>query len=328
MHKYLIFIILFYACDNPTASKIPPIYDDEGSFTYEMNLQSLDVGQYINYVTINWMPYNNETNDFISYIIHSENETLLLIEDASTTSYQLDLNPNQFYKLYLDMNSDTKILTDSIQTFTRPIKPITEFTAIADSENWFTSLNWTASEEIESNFSHYNIYRSFETHDIFNSLETCNCLINTIDSQNIASYTDSINLVWGGEYYYMIETITNQDYKRESIITSNILNPSYNPQITNEDTYASDSDYNKIIINWNYNLNETQFYSLEIWRSNSEDVDPFNQTQLATITDYNKNDFEDYYLIGDGLMWFYKLKLIDVYGNINESELIVGNSHP
>ena len=328
MHKYLIFIILFYACDNPTASKIPPIYDDEGSFTYEMNLQSLDVGQYINYVTINWMPYNNETNDFISYIIHSENETLLLIEDASTTSYQLDLNPNQFYKLYLDMNSDTKILTDSIQTFTRPIKPITEFTAIADSENWFTSLNWTASEEIESNFSHYNIYRSFETHDIFNSLETCNCLINTIDSQNIASYTDSINLVWGGEYYYMIETITNQDYKRESIITSNILNPSYNPQITNDDTYASDSDYNKIIINWNYNLNETQFYSLEIWRSNSEDVDPFNQTQLATITDYNKNDFEDYYLIGDGLMWFYKLKLIDVYGNINESELIVGNSHP
>ena len=328
MHKYLIFIILFYACDNPTASKIPPIYDDEGSFTYEMNLQSLDVGQYINYVTINWMPYNNETNDFISYIIHSENETLLLIEDASTTSYQLDLNPNQFYKLYLDMNSDTKILTDSIQTFTRPIKPITEFTAIADSENWFTSLNWTASEEIESNFSHYNIYRSFETHDIFNSLETCNCLINTIDSQNIASYTDSINLVWGGEYYYMIETITNQDYKRESIITSNILNPSYNPQINNDDTYASDSDYNKIIINWNYNLNETQFYSLEIWRSNSEDVDPFNQTQLATITDYNKNDFEDYYLIGDGLMWFYKLKLIDVYGNINESELIVGNSHP
>jgi len=328
MHKYLIFIILFYACDNPTASKIPPIYDDGGSFTYEMNLQSLDVGQYINYVTINWMPYNNEINDFISYIIHSENETLLLIEDASTTSYQLDLNPNQFYKLYLDMNSDTKILMDSIQTFTRPIKPITEFTAIADSENWFTSLNWTASEEIESNFSHYNIYRSFETHDIFNSLETCNCLINTIDSQNIASYTDSINLVWGGEYYYMIETITNQDYKRESIITSNILNPSYNPQINNDDTYASDSDYNKIIINWNYNLNETQFYSLEIWRSNSEDVNPFNQTQLATITDYNKNDFEDYYLIGDGLMWFYKLKLIDVYGNINESELIVGNSHP
>jgi len=328
MHKYLIFIILFYACDNPTASKIPPIYDDGGSFTYEMNLQSLDVGQYINYVTINWMPYNNEINDFISYIIHSENETLLLIEDASTTSYQLDLNPNQFYKLYLDMNSDTKILMDSIQTFTRPIKPITEFTAIADSENWFTSLNWTASEEIESNFSHYNIYRSFETHDIFNSLETCNCLINTIDSQNIASYTDSINLVWGGEYYYMIETITNQDYKRESIITSNILNPSYNPQINNDDTYASDSDYNKIIINWNYNLNETQFYSLEIWRSNSEDVNPFNQTQLATITDYNKNDFEDYYLIGDGLMWFYKLKLIDVYGNINESELIVGNRHP
>ena len=41
-----------------------------------------------------------------------------------------------------------------------------------------------------------------------------------------------------------------------------------------------------------------------------------------------KNNFEDYYLIGDGMIWYYKLRLIDIYGNINESELIIGSSHP
>ena len=99
-------------------------------------------------------------------------------------------------------------------------------------------------------------------------------------------------------------------------------------QIDDENTYASNSEYNKIIINWSHNLNEQQFYELEIWRSESETVDPLSQTKLATITDYNKNNFEDYYLIGDGVSWFYKIKLIDIYGNSNTSNMIIGNSHP
>ena len=152
--------------------------------------------------------------------------------------------------------------------------------------------------------------------------------MDTIQNQNIISYIDSVGLTWGGGYYYLIETVTNQNDKRKSIIQSNILSPSYNPQIDDENTYASNSEYNKIIINWSHNLNEQQFYELEIWRSESETVDPLSQTKLATITDYNKNNFEDYYLIGDGVSWFYKIKLIDIYGNSNTSNMIIGNSHP
>ena len=79
------------------------------------------------------------------------------------------------------------------------------------------------------------------------------------------------------------------------------------------------------VVSWSA---ENQFYELEIWRSESEAIDPLNQTKLATITDYNKNNFEDYYLIGDGVSWFYKINLIDIYGNSNTSNMIIGNSHP
>jgi hypothetical protein len=329
MNKYLILLLLFYACDNPTSSEIPPINGDGGAvYNYNMNLSASNSGSYINYATITWSKYHNHLEDFISYTIRDENETISELEDLLNESYDIELNPETFYKVYLDMNTHTTTYTDSIQIFTRSVKPITNLTTVADSGNWFTSLNWNASNETESNFSHYNIYRAFENDDIFNDLETCDCLIANLQTQNVASYIDSIDLVWGGGYYYLIETITNQGYKRKSIIQSNILNESYNPQIINDGPYASDSEYNKIIINWEHNLDQNKFYALEIWRSNSEDIDPFNQTQLVTITNYNKNNFEDYYEIGDGALWFYKIKLIDVYGNTNESNIITGNTHP
>jgi len=329
MYKYLIVIIFFYACDNPTSSEIPPINGDGGVvYNYNMGLSSSNSGMHIDYATINWYKYGNYLEDFLLYQIRDEDEILFEIADVSTISYDVGLNPETFYKIYVDMHTNTTTYTDSIKIFTRSVNPITNLTAVADSDNWFTSLNWNASNETETNFSHYNIYRGFENDDIFNDLETCDCLIANLETQNITSYIDSIDLVWGGGYYYLIETITNQDYKRKSIIQSNILDPSYNPQINNDNTYASDSEYNKIIINWEHNLDENKFYALEIWRSDSEDISPFNQTQLVTITDYSKNNFEDYYEVGDGLLWFYKIKLIDAYGNTNESNMIIGNNHP
>ena len=72
-----------------------------------------------------------------------------------------------------------------------------------------------------------------------------------------------------------------------------------------------------------------KFYELQIWRSNSSTLDPLNDTQIVTITDYNKNYFEDSYEIGNGAVWYYKMKLVDVHGNsyVTPSS-IMGNSHP
>ena len=91
---------------------------------------------------------------------------------------------------------------------------------------------------------------------------------------------------------------------------------------------ASQEEYNKIILNWMHNLNEEEFYEIQLWRSNSEDINPLNDTQLAIIIDHHKNYFEDSYNIGNGATWFYKIKLIDVHGNYSVSDIIIGNSHP
>ena len=93
--------------------------------------------------------------------------------------------------------------------------------------------------------------------------------------------------------------------------------------------------YNRITIHWSHNLNEMinlnnqqEFYALEIWRTDEQDQDPLNDYLLTTITDYNKKTIQDSYLIGDGISWFYKLKIIDQYGNAGYSSIESGNSHP
>ena len=86
--------------------------------------------------------------------------------------------------------------------------------------------------------------------------------------------------------------------------------------------------YNKINLNWDHNLNEEEFYAIEIWRTQEQLNNPENGFLLATITDYNKNSLEDSYLIGNGISWFYQLKLIDQFGNISYSSIVEGRSHP
>ena len=248
MYKYLIFIIFFYACDDPTSSKIPPINGDGGVvYNYNMHLSSSNSGTHIDYATINWYKYGNYLEDFMLYQIRDEYEILFEIEDISTISYDVGLNPETFYKIYVDMHTNTTTYTDSIQIFTRSVNPITNLITVADATDWFTSLNWDASNEIGSDFSHYNIYRGFGNHNL-TDLENCDCIINTINNQTNSSYIDSINLLWGEEYYYLIETVTTQGYSRPSIIKSNTTYYSHNPQIDVEHTYASNSEYNKIII--------------------------------------------------------------------------------
>ena len=73
---------------------------------------------------------------------------------------------------------------------------------------------------------------------------------------------------------------------------------------------------------------DTSFYQIEIWRSESIDENPVDGEKLVTIINYEKNSFEDYDLIQDGMSMFYKIKLIDNYGNEINTPIIIGNSHP
>ena len=310
MLKYwIILILILYSCDNLTS---PEIDSEAGDFEeeYAINLEALNVGNYFSLCTLQWNQHSNAEG----YILR--NSDVISEEEITTTSFVIQSTPGLFQKIYLDIILEPTI-TDSIEIYTRPIKPITNLSAAANAENWFTTLIWNPSEEIDSIFQQYNIYRSEGTLDNF-------LLIGSLIQQNDSSYIDSTT-TWGYEYYYKIEIQTIQDYLRNSIIKSNIFD-----NINNNDISLNtlSNQYNQVTLNWEHGLNQQEFYAIEIWRTDDESMDPLNDYLLATVIDYDKISLEDSHLIGSGISWFYKLKLIDQFGNINYSTIVSGNTHP
>ena len=329
MYKYFVisvFIFFFNACGENLSPIIPPINPSDDNFIaneYELNLSALNSGINLNSVSIIWNQYNN--TDFTNYQLEFDNNIEIINSKLDTTFTINELLPETFKSVYVTTNLNDISIIDSVDIFTRPVLPITNFNVTANATNWHTSLLWEASEE--ASFLNYKIYRlnqfNYENNK-FTNLNEC-LLLSTINDINTTSYTDSFEIDWGVEYYYMIITNNLENYLRPSIIKSNI-NDNIN-QILLDNVTVSNSEYNKIIINWSHVL-DYDFYQLEIWRSGSESIDPIDGTQLVVITDKNMNIFKDSYMIGDGLSWFYKIKLIDIYGNYFSSETIVGNSHP
>ena len=66
----LVIMLLCYACDNPTSSEIP-IEDSGNTTNYQTNLHSLNSGQHLEYLTINWNAYIDST--FIHYSLYTIN---------------------------------------------------------------------------------------------------------------------------------------------------------------------------------------------------------------------------------------------------------------
>jgi len=329
MFKYFVLsIIIFFlnACGEILSPVIPPINPSENDFIeseYELNLSALNSGINLYSVSIIWNQYDN--TDFTDYQLEFDNNIDTINIKLDTTFTINELLPETFKSVYVTTNFNDISIIDSVDIFTRPVFPITNFNIIADATNWHTSLLWQSSEE--TSFKNYEIYRldQFNYEDNkFTDLNDC-LLLTTITNINTTSYTDSFEIVWGVEYYYMVITNNQENYLRPSIIKSNIDN-NIN-QILLDNIISSNSEYNTIIINWSHVL-DAEFYQLEIWRSDSENIDPIDGTQLVVITDKNMNAFKDSYMIGDGLSWFYKIKIIDIYGNYFTSETVVGNSHP
>jgi len=313
MHKYLILILLLYSCDNVTSPQIKEDTGDSTQYEYLINFEGLNTGNYFDLCTLRWNQYPND--DFDSYSLRS-GEELITIEQRQDTTFIKELTPEAFEKIYIDVESGT-VATDSMEIYTRPIKPITNLSTAANADNWFSTLTWSPSDEISTEFEKYSIYRSDISTDNF-------MLIKEIYAQNDSSYIDTIT-TWGYEYYYKIDTHTIEGYSRHSIIQSNITNNITNYEIS---LNATNNQYNRINLSWNHDLNEQEFYAIEIWRTDIQLSDPLDDYLLATITDYNKNLLEDSYQVGNGISWFYKLKLIDQFGNESYSSIVAGNSLP
>ena len=330
MYKFLIIILFLFSCDNPTSSKIPNELPDDDLIQYNMNLRSSNSGNFLDKVNIDWDTYTK--SGFIEYNLSSLNDNpLITIADISESIYTVNLPVATFEKIYLNIILETNTITDSIEIFTRDVMPVTNFSAIAVVDDWSTSLEWVPTIEADSVFLNYKIFRlNTLNYSLFNNLDDCNCEITVIDDKNVNSYIDSGDFNLGEEYFYLIQVNTVNGNSRSSKIKSNLssINYSCSPMMGSPEPSASLSEKNKITLSWNHNLDENTFYEIQVWRSASDSIDPLNSIALTTITDHNKTYFSDYYNIGDGTAWFYKIKLIDVHGDEYTSDLIMGNSHP
>ena len=311
--SYLFLFLFIIGCDDFPSSVIDSD-QAEIDYNYTLDLKGLNTGSYTNVCTLYWNQYNEL--DFQYYSLNLISNNLINIENSLVNKFVFQMNPASFEKIYFDLIADD-IISDSIEIYTRPILPVKKLTAAANAESWNTTLYWENSNEDENKFEKYKILRSEMPYDNY-------ILIGELENQSDSTFIDTLT-VWGQEYFYKVETITVDNYSRSSIIKSNIFDNSLSNEIN---INASNNLSGRINLNWNHNLQENEFYQIEIWRTNSQNIDPINDFLLATITDYQKNTLDDSYLIGDGMTWFYKLKLKDNFGNITFSEKQAGNSLP
>ena len=309
----IIYLIIFYACDKTSN---PLINQDSGeiSINYDIDFKSLNTGMSSNQCSLIWNKYDLE--DFQNYQLNLNQSILFESSIPNDNSYTVNMNPETFKKIYVNVNGDYTYF-DSLEIYTRPIYPITNLSAAANANSWYTTIYWNKSKEFIDNFNSYKIYRSANPNQDFD-------LIAELSNINDSTFTDSLT-VWGVEYFYKINTVMNDNFFRSSIIKSNVYDYSQENEIS---ATVSSNLINKIRLNWIHNLNEDEFYSLEIYRTDEQFLDPCEDLLLATITNYEKLTLDDSFLIGDGVTWFYKLKLIDKYGNINFSEIESGITFP
>ena len=309
----LIYFIIFCACEKTSN---PLINQDSGetNISYDIDFESLNTGIASNQCSLVWNMYDSE--DFQNYQLNFNQSILFESNIANNNSYTLEMNPGTFKKVFINVNGYYAYF-DSLEVYTRPIYPITNLSAAANANNWYTTMYWNKSKESVDNFNAYQIYRSTNSNQDFN-------LIAELSNINDSTFVDSLT-IWGVEYFYKINTLVNENFFRSSTIKSNV----YDYDNTNEISVTASSNLiDRVRLNWEHNLSEEEFYSIEIYRTDEQFSNPCEDLLLATIINYQKLTLDDSFLVGDGITWFYKLKLIDKFGNVNYSEIESGITYP
>ncbi|SVD21970.1 uncharacterized protein METZ01_LOCUS374824, partial [marine metagenome] len=182
---------------------------------YKLNLQS-DSGENLNSVTIIW---NHTDGD----IIISNNPI-----PPNGNSYTFsDMEPGEFKDISIQVIMDDPPYVDSIQIFTRPVYPVTNFkynivtVQTGNETKYHRHLSWTPAIETQNNFSNYTIYREEnENAYLLNNPENCDdCKIAILSSYIDTSYLDSSVQEVSGKYtfFYQVQVSVN-GYSRNSLI--------------------------------------------------------------------------------------------------------------
>jgi len=325
-----IMILIIIGCTNYDSIISKQV--DNWNLDYNPNLQRSDSGVNKTSATISWNSYV-DYSDFNYYKIEF-NDIQQELFDSSRSNYTIELTPGEFSQIKFSVYDDSNnmIVLDSIQVYSREVEPISNLNYSVDGSFTY-ELSWDPSTEID--FDKYIIYRSIDPSlpldyvnpDSCNNLMDINlfnnnCIsIDTLTNQLTSSYIDEPeDMIY---FSYIITTFDTNGLYRNSTIKTTFSESAETINVIDVSSNFTD----KIKLEWESIESPSKFYTLDIWRGTSNNVnDNVNHTKLVTIFDPNITYFEDRNNVGSSTSWYYMLKITNIFGRYSEtSDDIYGN---
>ena len=327
-------------------SNIPPDLPDQN---YKINLKS-NSGSFLANATIYWDATEGEVE------LYDTGDLINFNGNSHTFS---GMNPGEFRDILINVRIDDSPYVDSIQIFTRPVYPVSNFryevemvmrgngdydfgesyTDLDTNNTWNEGevfidiknpkyhrvLNWSPTIEPDESFSNYVIYRvkNINADELINP-ENCECEIVTLTKTD-TSFTDSMVTEESGiyAYFYQIRVISESDGQNSYIYNYTDFTSLSKVSLVDADVSKNNNEFIQIM--WEPVSNSTYFYQYEIWRSSKENSE--NPQRLAVITNSEQGKFMDRN-VGNGTTWYYSVAVVDINGQRKYSDYISGWSNP
>ena len=327
-------------------SNIPPDLPDQN---YKINLKS-NSGSFLANATIYWDATEGEVE------LYDTGDSINFNGNSHTFS---GMNPGEFRDILINVRIDDSPYVDSIQIFTRPVYPVSNFryevemvmrgngdydfgesyTDLDTNNTWNEGevfidiknpkyhrvLNWSPTIEPDESFSNYVIYRvkNINADKLINP-ENCECEIVTLTKID-TSFTDSMVTEESGiyAYFYQIRVISESDGRNSYIYNYTDFTSLSKVSLVDADVSKNNNEFIQIM--WEPVSNSTYFYQYEIWRSSKENSE--NPQRLAVITNSEQGKFMDRN-VGNGTTWYYSVAVVDINGQRKYSDYISGWSNP
>jgi|GEM_PF-4761993 len=335
MNKQInLLLILILSCseDDVIISNTPPNLPSQN---YKIDLHS-NSGSLLESVTIYW---NNTEGE-----VELDDSGTLINPGGSSHTFS-GMNPGEFRDITIRVDDSTYV--DSIQIFTRPVYPASNFRhevemVMRGNGQWDEGeefddikypkyhrvLNWSPTSEPDETFSNYIIYRAdYDNIDILINPEDCECEIVTLTTKLDSSFTDLDSMVTEKsgefEYFYQIRVNSISDGRNSYIYNyTNFTSPS---KVSLVDANVSNNNSNFIQVTWDAVSISTYLYQYEIWRISDDNADDLRR--MAIIVDPDQEKFMDR-TVGNGTSYNYSVAVVAINGDRVFSDYVTGWSIP
>ena len=349
MNKQInLLLILILSCseDDVIISNTPPNLPSQN---YKIDLHS-NSGSLLESVTIYW---NNTEGE-----VELDDSGTLINPGGSSHTFS-GMNPGEFRDITIQVDDSTYV--DSIQIFTRPVYPASNFrhevemvmrgngqwdegenfTDLDSNSVWNAGeefidieyekyhriLNWTPTIEPDSTFSNYTIYRVHsDSVDTLINPENCGCDIASLSKLD-SSFTDSNFMVTEekGEYAYYYQIRVNSTSGGRNSYIYNYTNFTSPSKVSLVAANVSDNNSDFIQVTWDAVSDSTYLYQYEIWRISDDNADDLRR--MAIIVDPDQEKFMDRN-VGNGTSYNYSVAVVDINENRMFSNYVTGWSLP